>query len=124
MKVKVRIIEVLERVVEVEDVGGVEEAVEKARGGYWSGDPVLTADDFSGVEFYALADEEGICPVCGHAIEYDYGRAESDDEGGTTPWYCPHCEATGKEGHDDVFDGHHDDVRDKNGEPVPGRGGY
>lgn len=104
MKVKVRIIEVLERVVEVEDVGGVEEAVEKARGGYWSGDPVLTADDFSGVEFY--------------------GRAESDDEGGTTPWYCPHCEATGKEGHDDVFDGHHYDVRDKNGEPVPGRGGY
>lgn len=122
MEVKVRIVEVLERVVEVKDVNSVEEAVKKVRDSYRDGDPVLTADDFSGVEFFALADEEGVCPVCGGSLAFL--GVEVQDDGGVEHWECKECGATGLQGYNEVFDGHHYDVRDKNGTPVPGRGGY
>lgn len=65
------------------------------------------------------ADEEGICPLCGAEIEYN-GSHDIDDDGGTIPWECPNCEATGKEGYNRVFDRHYD-VCDAAGNPVPGR---
>ena len=126
MKLKVRIVEVLERVVEVEGVSTAKEAAERVRADYKNGDIVLTTDDLSRIDFCSPADKEGVCPVCGCEIEYNYNEVESDGKGsgGTTPWFCPYCGATGKEGYDDVFDGHHYDVQYEDGTPVPGRGAY
>lgn len=64
-------------------------------------------------------DKAGICPVCGAEIEYTDGR-EDQDEGGFWAWECPACGATGREGFDRVFDRHYD-VKDKNGNQIPGR---
>lgn len=60
--------------------------------------------------------EEGICPLCGGELEY--GFREDMDEGGIQEWTCSECGATGNEGFDRKFDGHHYDVRDADGNPV------
>lgn len=67
----------------------------------------------------ASADEEGVCPLCGAEIKYS-GPHDIDDDGGTIPWECPNCEATGKEGYNRVFDQHYN-VCDAAGNPAPGR---
>lgn len=59
--------------------------------------------------------EEGVCPVCGNQIDYDY--FELCDEGGLYRWQCPKCGSTGKEGYDLVFDGEHYDVHLADGTP-------
>ena len=64
-------------------------------------------------------DTEGICPVCGGVIIYN-GGMDRDDSGGTYPWECVYCGSTGKEGFDFHFDRHYD-VRDAQGNPIPGR---
>ncbi len=64
-------------------------------------------------------DEAGVCPVCGGELEY--GDREDMDEGGFYPWTCTGCGATGREGFDTCFDGHHYRVRDVAGDPIPGR---
>ena len=56
---------------------------------------------------------EGICPCCGSQIEY--GQRNHMDNGGTTNWECPNCEASGEEGYDEVFDGMHYNVCDADG---------
>lgn len=60
--------------------------------------------------------KDGICPLCGHNIEY-IGSYDHDDEGATLDFECPHCGTTGKAGYDFVFDSYYQ-VRDKNGEYV------
>ncbi len=65
-----------------------------------------------------LEDEEGICPVCGAAVEFEDNIQM--DGGGVYPWKCPTCGATGKQGYNEVFDGHHYDVRDGDGKSLPG----
>lgn len=62
-------------------------------------------------------DREGICPICGAPIEYVC--SEPMDSGGVHHWTCPKCGASGKEGYDEVFDGHHYNVVDGNGNPFP-----
>lgn len=52
--------------------------------------------------------KEGVCPLCEGGIVY--GSFNLVDEGGTYDWTCSVCNATGKEGYDLVFDGHHYDV--------------
>ena len=64
-------------------------------------------------------DREGICPVCGGELEFE-DNVQMDD-GGVYPWTCPSCGSTGKQGYNEVFDGHHYDVRDACGDPIPGR---
>lgn len=64
-------------------------------------------------------DKEGICPLCGGDLEFE-DNVQMDD-GGVYPWKCPSCGATGKQGYNEVFDGHHYDVRDAGGKSVPGR---
>lgn len=120
---KVRITETLTRIVEV-DAKNLAEANRKVMDAYKNSEIVLTADDLDDVSVCVPADEQGICPVCGHEVSYDYSGTQSDDTGETVPWTCPACGASGKEGHDLVFDGHHYDVRDKFGRDIPGRDGY
>lgn len=64
-------------------------------------------------------DQKGICPVCGAKIEYE-GNEQMED-GGVYPWTCPSCGASGEEGYDEVFDGHHYNVVDADGNKIPGR---
>lgn len=78
-----------------------------------------TADEHSAQEQDEPHDEEGVCPMCGAEIKYD-GPHEIDDDGGTVPWKCPNCGATGKEGYNRVFDQHYN-VCDAEGNPAPGR---
>lgn len=65
------------------------------------------------------ADQHGICPLCGGELKYTDN--EQMDNGGVYHCICTSCEATGKEGYDEVFDGHHYEVRDADGAKVPGR---
>lgn len=65
------------------------------------------------------ADQKGICPVCGGELKYT--ENEQMDDGGVYHWICTSCEATGKEGYNEVFDGHHYEVRDADGAEIPGR---
>lgn len=64
-------------------------------------------------------DKEGICLVCGASIEYE-GKNDIDDDGGTFPWNCPKCGASGLEGYTRLFDRHYN-VVDANGGLIPGR---
>ena len=66
-------------------------------------------------------DKQGICPVCGAEIEY-HDNIKIDD-GGVYEWTCPSCGASGEEGYDEVFDGHHYNVTDADGNKIPGREG-
>lgn len=59
---------------------------------------------------------DGICPLCGHSIDY-VGSYDHDDEGATLDFECSNCGATGKAGYDFVFDGYYC-VKDSNGEYV------
>lgn len=68
-------------------------------------------------DFAPGLDAEGICPVCGGSIEYG-GENNIDDDGGTCPWTCPDCGATGKEGYNRAFDQHYD-VRTADGKKFP-----
>lgn len=61
--------------------------------------------------------KEGICPVCGAEIEYT-GDNNIDDNGGTFPWNCKNCGASGKEGYNRIFDKHYD-VTDCYGNYIP-----
>ena len=61
---------------------------------------------------------EGICPVCGASVEYT-GEDIKTCGGGMHPWKCPACGATGEEGYDEVFDGQHYNVKDKDGNEIP-----
>lgn len=70
-------------------------------------------------EHLDFQDKEGVCPACGSQIEYEGN--EQTDGGGVRCWICPACGTTGKEGYDEVFDGHHYNVRDAAGKPLPGR---
>ena len=83
---------------------------------------ILDAANFVGVEFSTddlSADEAGVCPLCGESVKY--GERESMDEGGVYFWTCPNCGATGREGYNETFDGHHYNVRDRDGRPIPDR---
>ena len=64
-------------------------------------------------------DQEGICPVCGHAVTYT-GDGTSDDDGGTHFWECKRCGSSGKEGYTRTFERHYD-VENAAGRPIPGR---
>lgn len=61
----------------------------------------------------------GVCPICGCGI--NYGEREQMDDGGVYHWECPGCGATGEEGFNEVFDGNHYNVRDKNGKLIHGQ---
>lgn len=61
---------------------------------------------------------EGVCPVCGASVEYT-GEDIKTCGGGMHPWKCPACGATGEEGYDEVFDGQHYNVKDKDGNEIP-----
>lgn len=63
-------------------------------------------------------DSEGVCPVCGGELEYN-GDDIKTCGGGMHPWTCQKCGATGEEGYNEVFDGQHYNVRDKDGNPSP-----
>lgn len=65
-------------------------------------------------------DMSGVCPVCGGKLEY-YGTERFEGGRGVRWWMCQVCESTGKEGFDEVFDGHHYEVRDASGNTVHGR---
>lgn len=45
--------------------------------------------------------EEGICPVCGEHVEYEYSFIEDDQVG--QEWTCPKCDAQGTEWYDLVY---------------------
>lgn len=64
-------------------------------------------------------DQQGVCPACGGELRYTDN--EQMDGGGVYHWICEGCGATGKEGYDEVFDGHHYEVRDADGNAIPGR---
>lgn len=118
---KIRIVEQLVRVVTVKSDNAAE-ALATVESDYKEGKHILDAEDFAGAEFFVddpSTDEEGVCPQCGAQLEY--GERESVDEGGVYFWQCPKCGATGREGYSEVFDGHHYCVRDKDGNPIPGR---
>ena len=65
-------------------------------------------------------DTEGMCPVCGRKVEHT-GELLPTCGGVLLPWKCQSCGATGDEGHNLDFDGHHYNVRDKDGRPLPAR---
>lgn len=77
--------------VEAEDAASAEDVV---RGMYDRCEIVLAAEDISGTEI--TAGQEDIYPLCGAGIEYK-GENVIDDDGGTFPWTCPGCGASGKE---------------------------
>lgn len=91
----------------------VEEFVEEHGLLYAAKEPEFDFDPFGGFrlddsgqgEPDPTGDREGICPVCGAHVEY--GCSEPMDSGGVHHWTCPKCGASGKEGYDEVFDGHH-----------------
>lgn len=98
------------------------EAIAAARAACEDTKRILGTDSVTAMEFSIdepTNDEVGVCPLCGGSVEY--GERESMDEGGVYFWTCPSCGATGMEGYNEVFDGHHYNVRDKDGNPVPGR---
>lgn len=98
------------------------DALAAARAAYEGTKHILAAENITGLEFSIddpSGDQAGICPLCQASIEY--GERETMDEGGVYFWTCPNCGAAGREGYNEVFDGHHYNVRDKNGKPVPGR---
>lgn len=118
---KICIVEQHTRVVAVKSDSAVE-ALATVESDHKEGQHILNPDDFAGVEFLvddSFTDEEGVCPQCGAQVEY--GEREAVDEGGAYFWQCPKCGATGREGYNEVFDGHHYCVRDKDGNPIPGR---
>ena len=59
-----------------------------------------------------------VCPVCGGKIEHT-GELIQTCGGVSLPWKCQECGATGDEGHNLVFDGHHYNVQDKDGKAFP-----
>lgn len=61
---------------------------------------------------------EGVCPVCGAALEYT-GEDIKTCGGGMHPWKCPACGATGEEGYNEVFDGQQYNVKEKDGNEIP-----
>lgn len=61
---------------------------------------------------------EGVCPVCGGSLEYT-GETIQTCGGGMHPWKCQGCGATGEEGYNEVFDGQHYNVQDKDGKSFP-----
>lgn len=75
---------------------------------------------YGDIESDGSTDAEGICPICGGKIEYS-GESILTCGGGMRPWKCSECEATGEEGFHEVFDGHHYNVRQSDGQAVPGR---
>lgn len=98
------------------------EAIAAAKAAYEDTRHILGAENVAAMEFSIddrTNDEVGICPLCGGSVEY--GERESMDEGGVYFWTCPSCGATGREGYNEVFDGHHYNVRDKDGQAIPGR---
>ncbi len=98
------------------------EAIAAAKTAYKDRKNILGPECVTRMEFSiddSANDEAGVCPLCGGSVEY--GERESMDEGGVYFWTCPSCGATGREGYNEIFDGHHYNVRDKNGDPVPGR---
>lgn len=120
MKFKVEIVETLVEVVETE-AETAEDAVEIVEKEYRDDKCVLTAENFLDVEFKVSepADRDGTCPVCGGKIEFTDNIQM--DNGGVYLWECSSCGASGKQGYDEVFDGHHYDVRDAEGNSIPGR---
>lgn len=70
-------------------------------------------------ELKAKEDQAGVCPVCGGELRYTDN--EQMDNGGVYHWICEECGATGKEGYDEVFDGHYYEVRGADGNEIPGR---
>ena len=66
----------------------------------------------------SATDAEGVCPVCGGKIEHT-GELIQTCGGVSLPWKCQECGATGDEGHNLVFDGHHYNVQDKDGKAFP-----
>lgn len=54
------------------------------------------------------AHQDGICPFCGGAIEYQGDQEIVDDSDTQVSWECPHCGATGKANYHGVFVGHSD----------------
>lgn len=80
----------------------------------------ITEEEIMRAGFHnGITDREGVCPVCGGQIMYTGGH-EFDDFGGKYWWECPICKTTGQEGYNRVFDQHYD-VRDSEGNLVPGR---
>lgn len=61
--------------------------------------------------FHSTAHKEGVCPMCGYAVEYMDTTAPSDKA-----WKCPFCGAKGwEEMSDDGDSVYHHDVRDHSG---------
>lgn len=60
--------------------------------------------------------QEGLCPLCGGELSY-HG---TDHYNNFHRWTCDLCDATGKEGFDEeyVFDEHHYDVKDADGNDI------
>lgn len=62
-------------------------------------------------------DEEFICPICGHALDYQDDKPDPEWCWAYV-WKCPGCGATGKEGYVKMFYAHCD-VKDAVGNPIP-----
>lgn len=60
--------------------------------------------------------QDGICPLCGGAIDY-VGAYEHDDDGAMLDWQCLTCKASGKAGFNLVFDQHYH-IQDGNGNDI------